>query len=143
MIKQPVGSILSFSDLLNQSNAGTVDFVKGILWSNIHLGTAIICACLPTYRPLLSRCADRLTSMQRQYKQIFSHNQALNTSTGRQYLAEDSKGSDLATKKKSSSTDDQEQILGNVADIRGEDWSADGGGYPLNQISVKSTMSVV
>ncbi|KAL8931693.1 MAG: hypothetical protein Q9216_007108 [Gyalolechia sp. 2 TL-2023] len=31
-----------------------VDLTQGDIWLNVHLGTAIICACLPTYRPLLS-----------------------------------------------------------------------------------------
>lgn len=32
-----------------------VDLTQGDIWLNVHLGTAIICACLPTYRPLVSR----------------------------------------------------------------------------------------
>lgn len=34
------------------------------MWGTIELGTAIICACLPTYRPLLhgSRLGDSLAS---------------------------------------------------------------------------------
>ncbi|KAL8836441.1 MAG: hypothetical protein Q9170_002929 [Blastenia crenularia] len=32
-----------------------VDLTQGDIWLNVHLGTAIICACLPTYRPLISR----------------------------------------------------------------------------------------
>ncbi|KAI4196369.1 MAG: hypothetical protein LQ346_003228 [Caloplaca aetnensis] len=31
------------------------DLTQGDIWLNVHLGTAIICACLPTYRPLISR----------------------------------------------------------------------------------------
>ena len=35
-----------------------------IMWSNVEFGTAIICACLPTYRPLFhnSRFGDWLAS---------------------------------------------------------------------------------
>lgn len=32
-----------------------VDLTQGQIWLNVHLGTAILCACLPTYRPLVSR----------------------------------------------------------------------------------------
>ncbi|KAI4137181.1 MAG: hypothetical protein L6R39_007432 [Caloplaca ligustica] len=32
-----------------------VDLTQGDIWLNVHLGTAIICACLPTYRPLISK----------------------------------------------------------------------------------------
>ena len=31
------------------------DLSQGDIWLNVHLGTAIISACLPTYRPLVSR----------------------------------------------------------------------------------------
>ena len=30
-----------------------LDLTKGDIWFNVHLGTAIISACLPTFRPLL------------------------------------------------------------------------------------------
>lgn len=30
--------------------------MRGMVWNNIQLGTAIMCACLPTYRPLLLKC---------------------------------------------------------------------------------------
>lgn len=30
--------------------------MRGMVWNNIQLGTAITCACLPTYRPLLLKC---------------------------------------------------------------------------------------
>ncbi|KAL9602850.1 MAG: hypothetical protein Q9219_001545 [cf. Caloplaca sp. 3 TL-2023] len=32
-----------------------VDLTQGQIWLNVHLGTAIICACLPTLRPLVTR----------------------------------------------------------------------------------------
>lgn len=34
-----------------------ISFTKGELWTNIHLGTAVVCASLPTFPPLLSRFA--------------------------------------------------------------------------------------
>lgn len=34
------------------------DLTKGDIWLNVHLGTAIISACLPTYRPLVSRSSQ-------------------------------------------------------------------------------------
>ncbi|KAI4121202.1 MAG: hypothetical protein LQ338_006501 [Usnochroma carphineum] len=36
-------------------SGGDIDLTEGDIWLNVHLGTAIICACLPTYRPLVSR----------------------------------------------------------------------------------------
>lgn len=38
-----------------QPSGADVDLTQGDIWLNVHLGTAIICACLPTYRPLISR----------------------------------------------------------------------------------------
>ena len=32
-----------------------IDLTQGNIWLNVHLGTAIICACLPTFRPLIAR----------------------------------------------------------------------------------------
>ncbi|KAL8945850.1 MAG: hypothetical protein Q9222_007667 [Ikaeria aurantiellina] len=34
---------------------GEFDLTAGTIWLNVHVGTTIICACLPTYRPLFSR----------------------------------------------------------------------------------------
>lgn len=34
----------------------TVVVIKCLMWSNIQLGTAITCACILTYRPLLTKC---------------------------------------------------------------------------------------
>lgn len=34
----------------------TVAFMRGMVWNNIQLGTAIMCACFLTYRPLLLKC---------------------------------------------------------------------------------------
>ncbi|MCJ1348945.1 hypothetical protein MMC31_007178 [Peltigera leucophlebia] len=51
----------------------TVNFVDGIIWSNIHLGTAILCACLPTYRPLIVQCTALSTSFFQHYDSLFSN----------------------------------------------------------------------
>ncbi|CAF9914521.1 MAG: hypothetical protein HETSPECPRED_002001 [Heterodermia speciosa] len=34
-----------------------INWTRGELWTNIHLGTAVLCACLPTYAPLLRHLA--------------------------------------------------------------------------------------
>ncbi|MCJ1358286.1 MAG: hypothetical protein MMC33_008285 [Icmadophila ericetorum] len=46
----------------NSENNNT-GYLKGILWSNIHLGTAIVCACLPALRPLFTHVASFFTSL--------------------------------------------------------------------------------
>ncbi|KAL8770403.1 MAG: hypothetical protein Q9209_003829 [Squamulea sp. 1 TL-2023] len=40
---------------VHQPSGSDVDLAQGDIWLNVHLGVAIICACLPTYRPLISR----------------------------------------------------------------------------------------
>lgn len=42
-----------------------VAFVKAELWSAVHIGIAIVCACLPTLRPLLTRATTSATSLRR------------------------------------------------------------------------------
>ncbi|KAL9049433.1 MAG: hypothetical protein Q9162_007219 [Coniocarpon cinnabarinum] len=34
-----------------------INFSQGQLWSNIHLGSGIVCACMPLYRPLVLESA--------------------------------------------------------------------------------------
>ncbi|KAL9587060.1 MAG: hypothetical protein Q9212_000512 [Teloschistes hypoglaucus] len=41
-----------------QPSGNDVDLTQGDIWLNVHLGTAIICACLPTYRSLVSRTSS-------------------------------------------------------------------------------------
>ena len=36
------------------------DLTQGDIWLNVHIGTVIISACLPTYRPLVSRASQIL-----------------------------------------------------------------------------------
>ena len=52
------GKVLPMVDVYTSGQALTLDsvnFTQGETWSNIHLGTAILCACLPTYRPAIRR----------------------------------------------------------------------------------------
>lgn len=39
------------------------DLTQGDIWLNVHIGTVIISACLPTYRPLISRSSQLLSSL--------------------------------------------------------------------------------
>ncbi|TVY85658.1 Satratoxin biosynthesis SC1 cluster protein, partial [Lachnellula willkommii] len=40
-----------------------VAFPKAELWSAVHIGIAIVCACLPTLRPLLNRATASVSSL--------------------------------------------------------------------------------
>ncbi|KAI9050312.1 hypothetical protein LZ554_005479 [Drepanopeziza brunnea f. sp. 'monogermtubi'] len=44
-----------------------VAFPRAELWSAVHIGTAIICACLPTLRPLIKRASTTASSLRRKY----------------------------------------------------------------------------
>ncbi|KAK7192318.1 hypothetical protein DPSP01_004910 [Paraphaeosphaeria sporulosa] len=50
--------------ILKSAEAGVqaIDFVLDMLWLDVHSGIAILCACLPTYRPLIVRSAAFLSS---------------------------------------------------------------------------------
>ncbi|KUJ17243.1 uncharacterized protein LY89DRAFT_547040, partial [Mollisia scopiformis] len=44
-----------------------VAFARAELWSAVHTGTAIVCACLPTLRPLIKRASIIASSLKRIY----------------------------------------------------------------------------
>jgi hypothetical protein len=44
-----------------------VEMILEVLWLNAHAGTAIICACLPTYGPLFSQVIFSLSNKLRKY----------------------------------------------------------------------------
>lgn len=46
---------------------GEVAFTGAELWASCHIGTGIICACLPTYRPLLAKIATTAASLRQRY----------------------------------------------------------------------------
>lgn len=65
--------------ILKSAEAGVqaIDFILDMLWLDIHSGIAILCACLPTYRPLIVRSAAFISS---QGSKLFS---SRGTSTGK------------------------------------------------------------
>ena len=64
--------------VLYRPDESDFDLTQGDIWLNVHLGTAIISACLPTYRPLIASDSPLL--------QIFHTNQV-------SYLTDDTKTS--------------------------------------------------
>lgn len=50
--------------ILYRPNQTDLDLTQGDIWFNVHLGTAIISACLPTYGPLVSHSSRLLQSFQ-------------------------------------------------------------------------------
>lgn len=107
----PKNSSLSSTELLGLSNLQTVDVIRGLPWSNIHLGTALISACLPTYRPILSKIAHGFLSIGLPYKSWFSSKQKLNNSEESPYTMDGSRSQKPGSGPVSSNGDDQKQIL--------------------------------
>ena len=63
-----------------------VSFTKAELWTNIHIGVAILCSCLPTYRPLVGKLSTFLGSLRQRYTARFSSRQTIKGSEeGTQY----------------------------------------------------------
>ncbi|PQE04667.1 integral membrane Pth11-like protein [Rutstroemia sp. NJR-2017a BBW] len=60
-----------------------VDFSKAELWSAVHVGMAIVCACLPSFRPLLTRIT---TTARRIYSSAVSSGKDNTTGTN-SYIA--------------------------------------------------------
>lgn len=53
----------------------TGSFTNGLVWSNTQLGTSIVSACLPIYRPLLAKCALFHASVSSSYRSLLSNRQ--------------------------------------------------------------------
>ena len=53
--------------LTYRPNQEYVSFTNVVLWTHLHLATAIICACLPTYRPLIRKAGGFTTSLHKRY----------------------------------------------------------------------------
>ena len=64
----------------NESNQLTGNLTQGPLWANIHLGTAILCAYLPVYRPILTRVADFTANLHNRIKSLLSSRKTLKAS---------------------------------------------------------------
>ncbi|KAG7007334.1 hypothetical protein G7Y79_00010g028350 [Physcia stellaris] len=47
--------------IIYRPNEPEFDLTEGNIWLNVHFGTAIISACLPTYKPLITRSARAVT----------------------------------------------------------------------------------
>ena len=47
---------------LYQPSGAEMDLTQGDIWFNVHLGTSIICVCLPTLRPIMLRSSEALSS---------------------------------------------------------------------------------
>ncbi|TVY37562.1 Satratoxin biosynthesis SC1 cluster protein [Lachnellula occidentalis] len=82
-----------------------VAFPKAELWSAVHIGIAIVCACLPTLRPLLNRATASVSALSHRMKGTRSStNGASGDYTGSSNAGSNNRGKaeDLALKNVSS-----------------------------------------
>ncbi|KAI9782522.1 MAG: hypothetical protein M1816_001860 [Peltula sp. TS41687] len=68
--------------LVYQPHSAYISFSKGQIWSSIQLGVALICACLPTYRPLLIRFKGVFSSLRQRYGSVFSRSSRSGSGSG-------------------------------------------------------------
>lgn len=100
---------------------GEVDFdlTQGDIWLNVHLGTAIISACLPTFRPLIPRSSggtSRYHSRQGSYS--INHSTALSAAKKR------IRGDNLGESREGIVLEPQKDLQGTFADARHSESSA-------------------
>ena len=55
-----ISSIVKLSYVWNPEDPEVVDVSPAMLWSSVQLGVAILCACLPTFAPLLRLARQKL-----------------------------------------------------------------------------------
>ncbi|KAL8669457.1 MAG: hypothetical protein Q9168_005953 [Polycauliona sp. 1 TL-2023] len=90
-----------------------IDLTQGDIWLNVHLGTAIISACLPTFRPLIS---GRSNSRQGTGSQKGSH--AVNHSTVHSSSKSRMHGADWGDSREGIIMDPQRDLQGTFTDAR-------------------------
>lgn len=127
---------------------GIVDFdlTQGDIWLNVHLGTAIISACLPTFRPLITRRGNPRNSYEsRKGSYAMNHSAALSAARMR------SLNTPWGESREGIITEPQNSRQGTFADARratsndssSTKWQEDGPVKSGEAIGVKKTVEVV
>ncbi|KAI4100440.1 MAG: hypothetical protein LQ339_005501 [Xanthoria mediterranea] len=123
-----------------------IDLTQGDIWLNVHLGTAIISACLPTFRPLISRRSGSGQSYgSRKGSYTVNHSTVLSASRNRMHGATGSES------REGIFLNPQSDIQGTFADARrttssdgsSTKWQDDGPVKSGEAIGVKKTVEVV
>ena len=70
-----LGGFTVFANIIRQPrayipNSPLLDLCQDTIWMNIYLGVGVICACLPTYRPLMVKTAEIVSASWNKY--VFS-----------------------------------------------------------------------
>jgi hypothetical protein len=56
-----------------QPNAEFITFTNSEIWTNVHITTAILCACLPVYKPLRAKATDLVRKLRSGYSSSRRH----------------------------------------------------------------------
>ena len=120
-----------------------VTLVGDLIWATIENGLAIICACLPTYRPLLTTSQAFLVSVNSWYSSLLSRGSQSKASG----FTETEHVSDNQSRKRynqiADGTQDNLYLAKAVGGSGAGEEFGDGKDYPLGAIKVKSTTEVV
>ncbi|MCJ1459112.1 hypothetical protein MMC28_009489 [Mycoblastus sanguinarius] len=133
--------------VLYRAGSEQIDGFKDVIWGIVENGLAIICACLPTYRPLLSKVFSLGTDVRAWYSSLLGNTRSWGGGS------HSSKSTPAADANKSDSRKHYNQIEDGTLDgahltsvIGDLEASADivaGKDIPLNSIHVKNTTEVV
>lgn len=55
------------------AHLSTVTFTNSEIWTNAHITTAILCACLPIYKPIRAKSADLFRTLHNKYSSTLRH----------------------------------------------------------------------
>ncbi|KAL8668829.1 MAG: hypothetical protein Q9224_007774, partial [Gallowayella concinna] len=66
--------------IIYRPNEPEFDLTEGNIWLNVHFGTAIISACLPTYKPLISRSVRMVSNVYTSHDRGYNKNGTRNNS---------------------------------------------------------------
>ncbi|KAL8712697.1 MAG: hypothetical protein Q9220_003229 [cf. Caloplaca sp. 1 TL-2023] len=128
------------------------DLTAGDIWLNVHFGTAIISACLPTYKPLISRSIRRMSDAYASHGSSYKHGTRLNSEDTRNLRSDkDKMGNPHSRELREEISMDGMGRYGFFADARRSgsgdlskrEWRDDGAIQSGEAIGVKKTVEVV
>ncbi|KAL8953347.1 MAG: hypothetical protein Q9222_000809 [Ikaeria aurantiellina] len=126
------------------------DLTAGDIWLNVHFGTAIISACLPTYKPLISRSIRRMSDAYASHGS-YKHGTRLSDDTRNLRSDKDRMNNPHSRELREEISMDQMGRYGFFADARRsgsidlskQEWRDDGAIQSGEAIGVKKTIEVV
>ena len=128
------------------TNPDTVNLIGDLNWASVENGLALICACLPTYRPLLSKGQAVLLSLNTWYSSLLSTRSRHEKQATPDSPSGSAQAGGAIDRKRYNQSHDGTQDHFRLTESTGTsavDHMVAGKDYPLNTISVNSTVEVV